>query len=112
MRIASTCCFAIWITPATANDATLFKKEKSALAQVQRAPSAENLRRLSDIRFRIAQLQAAKSEGNVRRTSYQHFLLYADSAAKLHPGPNGAHWSLLGYGLLQVPDAPQSAEIA
>jgi cytochrome c-type biogenesis protein CcmH/NrfG len=82
------------------------------LAQARRSANPANLRRLSDIRFRIAQVLAADAGDDVTSVTFRQFLLYAEAAAKLHPGSDGEHWVLLGYGLLRIPDAPHSLETA
>jgi cytochrome c-type biogenesis protein CcmH/NrfG len=98
------------IAPAMASDRLLYRKEVAALAQARRSPSFENLRRLSEIRFGIAKSLAAKAHDDTSATAFRRFLLYADSAARLHPGTNGEHWILLGYGLLRIADVPHAPE--
>ena len=112
LQIALLCFFVTPIAPAIAVDRALYRKEKVALAQARRLPTPENLGRLSDIRFRIAQVLAVEAENDVTSVTFRHFLLYAESAAKLHPGPEGERWVLLGYGLLRIPDALHSLETA
>jgi len=113
LQIVSLCLCVAPIAPAMAVDGALYTKEKVTLVQARRSPTPANLRRLSDIRFRIAQVLAADAEQvDVSSVTFRQFLLYAEAAAKLHPGTDGEHYVLVGYGLLRIPDAPHSLETA
>jgi tetratricopeptide (TPR) repeat protein len=113
LQIALLCLCVTPIAPAMAVDGGLYTKERVTLAEARRSPTPANLRRLSEIRFRIAQVLAADAEdGDATSVTFRQFLLYAEAAAKLHPGADGEHCVLLGYGLLRIPDAPHSLETA